>query len=219
MLVLTVSKVCTGADIADIPILNSRSNIEILVLTSKMRRELHVQFAMSAGFIWKQKRSNGALQFHYDALVTIPRLPCALRWPFKERNSTKSLCVLILSLTSVAGAMAQTNVGVSIGINQPGVYGQINIGNYPPPRVINQQPVLIVQSPVREPLYMYVPPGHQKHWEKHCRSYNACGRPVYFVREDWVQERYAGDHHGHDGQDDGQRRRKDERKRHKHEDN
>lgn len=138
----------------------------------------------------------------------------------------KKLAVLAASFGLVAGAFAQTNVGVSIGINQPGVYGQINIGNYPPPRVINQQPIVILQSPVREPLYMYVPPGHQKHWEKHCRAYNACGRPVYFVREDWVRERYDDEHRGHDGRDgrdghdrgNGHGRGDDNRRKHKHDD-
>lgn len=38
---------------------------------------------------------------------------------------------------------------------------------------------------------MRIPPGHQKNWSKHCARYNACGVPVYFVREDWYQERYA----------------------------
>ena len=42
----------------------------------------------------------------------------------------------------------------------------------------------------QQPLYLYVPPGHQKHWAKHCARYNACGHPVYFVQEKWVRERY-----------------------------
>ena len=77
----------------------------------------------------------------------------------------------------VAGASAQTNVGVSIGINQPGVYGRIDIGNYPAPAVVYAQPILIAPPRVAlRPVYLYVPPGHQKHWAKHCAYYNACGR-------------------------------------------
>jgi hypothetical protein len=98
-----------------------------------------------------------------------------------------------------AGASAQTTVGVSIGINQPGVYGRIDIGNHPPPIVVNPQPVIIVQQPVavvRQPIYLYVPPGHQKKWGKHCSRYNACGQPVYFVQEQWVVERYRHEHPG-----------------------
>ena len=100
---------------------------------------------------------------------------------------------MTLAACAVAPTLAQTNVGVSIGINQPGVYGRIDIGNYPQPRIVYPQPVVIVQSPVavhQQPIYLYVPPGHQKNWAKHCGRYNACGQPVYFVQEDWVRERY-----------------------------
>lgn len=102
-------------------------------------------------------------------------------------------------------AMAQTSVGVSIGIQQPGVYGRIDIGNYPAPRIIYPQPVVIAPSPVavyQQPIYLYVPPGHQKNWAKHCYRYNACGQPVYFVQEQWVRERYEERRH-HDGYDRG----------------
>ena len=56
--------------------------------------------------------------------------------------------------------------------------------------------------------YLRVPPGHEKHWSKHCAQYHACGRPVYFVREDWYQKEYVPrqyhrDHESHDnGHDD-----------------
>jgi hypothetical protein len=116
----------------------------------------------------------------------------------------KRLAILTLAVSALAPAFAQTSVGVSIGINQPGVYGQIDIGNFPQPRFINTQPILIAR-PVRyveqPPVYLYVPPGHQKNWAKHCYRYDACGRPVYFVREDWVRERYE-DHRRHDGHGD-----------------
>ena len=105
----------------------------------------------------------------------------------------KKLLVLALAACALAPAFAQTSVGVSIGINQPGVYGRIDIGNYPQPLLYYPQPVVIVPGPVavyQQPIYLYVPPGHQKNWGKHCSRYNACGQPVYFVREDWVRERY-----------------------------
>lgn len=118
----------------------------------------------------------------------------------------KKLVVLALFACAAAPALAQTNVGVSIGINQPGVYGRIDIGNFPQPLVVYPQPVVIVQSPVavyQRPIYLYVPPGHQKNWAKHCGRYRACGQPVYFVRDDWVRDRYEerrgrGDDDGHD---------------------
>jgi hypothetical protein len=110
----------------------------------------------------------------------------------------KNLIALVLAACAVAPTFAQTNVGVSIGINQPGVYGRIDIGNFPQPRIVYPQPVVIVQSPMavyQQPVYLYVPPGHQKNWAKHCGRYNACGQPVYFVQEDWVRERYE-EHRG-----------------------
>jgi hypothetical protein len=110
----------------------------------------------------------------------------------------KIAAVALVTLAWVAGsAFAQTRVGVSIDINQPGVYGRVNIGNYPPPMLVYPQPVIIAPTQVvvqRQPIYLYVPPGHQKKWGKHCARYNACGQPVYFVQEQWVQERYQQAH-------------------------
>jgi hypothetical protein len=88
-------------------------------------------------------------------------------------------------------ALAQTNVSVTIG--DPNFYGRIDIGNFAPPPVVYAQPV-IVQRVVRyEPpvVYLRVPPGHQKHWDKFCGRYNACGQRVYFVRDDWYLRDYA----------------------------
>jgi hypothetical protein len=119
----------------------------------------------------------------------------------------KRLIPLVLVALSAAPAFAQPQVGVSIGINQPGVYGRIDIGNVPPPPVVYAQPVVIAPSPVavyQRPVYLYVPPGHQKNWAKYCGRYAACGQPVYFVQEHWVAERYEenrrherDDHPGH----------------------
>ena len=112
----------------------------------------------------------------------------------------KKLAVVVLGACALASAMAQTSVGVSIGINQPGVYGRIDIGNFPQPRLVYSQPVVIVPAPIavhQQPIYLYVPPGHQKNWRKHCARYNACGQPVYFVQEEWVRERYE-ERRGHD---------------------
>ena len=111
----------------------------------------------------------------------------------------KKLLAIVFTLAAVAPTFAQTSVGVSIGINQPGVYGRIDLGNFPQPQVVYAQPMIIsppvnyVQQP---PTYLYVPPGHQKNWKKHCGRYNACGQPVYFVKEQWVRDRYAEGHRG-----------------------
>jgi hypothetical protein len=98
-----------------------------------------------------------------------------------------------------ASAVARPDVNVSVQINQPGVYGRIDIGRVPaPPVLLYPQPVLMVpgQVVVRQasPIYLHVPPGHSKHWGKHCHRYNACGQQVYFVRNDWYQRHYYPEH-------------------------
>ena len=111
----------------------------------------------------------------------------------------KAIVALALAAGAVAPALAETNVGVSIGINQPGVYGRINIGDVPPPALVLPQPVLIAPPPVsvpRRPIYLYVPEAHQHDWRRYCGRYAACGQPVYFVRDSWVRERYEHEHPG-----------------------
>ena len=113
----------------------------------------------------------------------------------------KQLATLAFVVATAAPAFAQTSVGVSVGINQPGVYGRIDIGNYPPPAVVYPQPVIITPTPVvvhRQPIYLYVPPGHQKNWGRYCGHYNACNQPVYFVEERWVRDRWEHEHRGYD---------------------
>jgi hypothetical protein len=134
-----------------------------------------------------------------------------------------SLGLALTALTLSAAASAQTNVGVSVSVHQPGVYGRIDIGNTPPPPVVYAQPVIIARPAVvvpAQPLYLYVPPGHQKKWSKHCHRYNACGQPVYFVKESWVRERYEEDrrHHHHDDHDHDHGPGKGKGKGHKHKD-
>jgi hypothetical protein len=112
----------------------------------------------------------------------------------KSNTKFARIAVAVLAVAGCASAFAQVDVGVGVTIRQPGVYGRIEIGtNAPPPPVIYRQPVVIAQPAVivaEPPMYLYVPPGHAKKWRKHCHKYDACGREVYFVREEWVQARY-----------------------------
>ena len=114
----------------------------------------------------------------------------------------KHFLLVALAACAAAPAMAQ-NVGVSIGINQPGVYGRVDIGNTPPP-VVYAQPVVI------SPGY-YV---EQRHWGRYCAQYGACGQPVYFVQEQWVRDRYEESHHRGHRRHDGWRDERDERHDH-----
>lgn len=112
----------------------------------------------------------------------------------------KKLVALALAAAAIGSAQAQ--VGVSINVRQPGVYGRIDIGGgLPPPALVLPQPVLISPPRVmveRAPIYLYVPPAHQQNWRRYCGRYGACGQPVYFVQDRWVRERYAEHHPGWD---------------------
>lgn len=104
-------------------------------------------------------------------------------------------CTLLASLLIAATATAAaTEVGVSISVGQPGFYGQIDIGNAPRPVLVYPQPVVIQRVQVvqpMQPVYLHVPPGHAKNWKKHCQKYDACARPVYFVKDDWYNTVYV----------------------------
>jgi len=68
---------------------------------------------------------------------------------------------------------------------KPGVYGRIHVRGTPPP-LIYAEPV-VARPPAastQQPLYLYVPPGQVRRWPQHCAKWDACERPVYFVRVD-----------------------------------
>lgn len=105
----------------------------------------------------------------------------------------KRYVVLLLLAASALPAFA-TDVGVSVSVGQPGFYGRIDIGNAPRPVLIYPQPVVIQKVYVAQPpppLYLHVPPGHAQKWSKHCHKYDACSRPVYFVKDDWYNNVYV----------------------------
>ena len=99
------------------------------------------------------------------------------------------LAALITATSAPAGA---TDVGVSVSVGQPGFFGRLDIGDYPHPQLLYQQPRMIRRVPEsRPPVYMHVPPGHARNWKKHCAAYNACDERVYFVREGWYNNQYV----------------------------
>ena len=105
--------------------------------------------------------------------------------------------ILAVTLCAAAAAPAlAADVGVSVAISEPGVYGRIDIGRFPGPQVIVPQPVIVqpgmVVGPPVQPIYMWVPPGHRRNWARYCAQYHACGYPVYFVRHDWYRREVRG---------------------------
>ncbi|HEX4325287.1 MAG TPA: hypothetical protein VH105_00635 [Burkholderiales bacterium] len=117
-----------------------------------------------------------------------------------------------LGLCAAAGS-AQAAVAVSIG--EPGFYGSIDIGGAPPPALIYNQPVIsgpaVYGAP---PVYLRVPIGYERHWDRYCYRYQACGRPVYFVQDRWYREAYIPHYHRMHG---GPGFRHEERREFRHE--
>jgi len=119
--------------------------------------------------------------------------------------------------TASMSALA-VDVGVSINIGQPGFYGQINLGSNMVPQLVLPQPVLIAPPPtgvVLAPLYLRVPIEYTREWHKHCGQYNACGRQVYFVRDEWYKREYAPRYRAHPEEFSEERHeRREERREH-----
>jgi hypothetical protein len=90
--------------------------------------------------------------------------------------------VLFVGIGTCRAGDLSVNVILS-GQVAPGVYGQVQLGNDRPPPVVYTQPMLIESQPrPPPPVYLHVPPDHARNWRKHCHEYNACNRPVYFIR-------------------------------------
>ena len=144
---------------------------------------------------------------------------------------SKKFALALGALAGIAGftapAMAQSAVSISVG--QPGFYGRINIGDVPQPRIVYAQPRVVERVVVEEePIYLHVRSGEARHWAEHCRYYDACGRRVYFVNDNWYNTVYVehyrehgehddrGYHHDHDDEDHDGDRRDDGKRHHKH---
>ncbi|MFC5497978.1 hypothetical protein ACFPOE_10580 [Caenimonas terrae] len=94
------------------------------------------------------------------------------------------LALLCAAIGPAAAAYLNTTAG---GVLRPGVYGRIEIGRSAPPPLIYPRPVIASRTVLPanvKPVYLYVPPGQVRRWERHCAKYRACDLPVYFVRMD-----------------------------------
>ncbi len=113
----------------------------------------------------------------------------------------KLIAALALASAAYVASAQAGDVGVSISIGQPGFYGQIDIGGYGPPQVVYRQPVLVERRNwYPAPVYVRAPQYQYGNWRRYCGLYNACARPVYFVRDDWYRNVYAPRYyqkHGH----------------------
>ena len=116
------------------------------------------------------------------------------------------LAVGFASLAMSGAALAQVSGSISLG--DPGFYGRVDIGDAPAPRFINRSPVVGIRvggAALPPPIYLHVRPGYERDWRHHCREYDACGQPVYFVRHDWYANTYVPhyrEHHRDEHRDD-----------------
>lgn len=79
----------------------------------------------------------------------------------------KRLLFAAVLLAATAAPALATDVGISLRIGQPAIYGRVDIGGYPPPRVIYRQPMVVERV------------------------------PVYVVQNGWYQREYVPRHHRH----------------------
>ena len=49
----------------------------------------------------------------------------------------------LAAMALLSGAAGATDVGVSVSVSQPGVYGRVDIGRFPQPQIVVAQPVII----------------------------------------------------------------------------
>ena len=94
-------------------------------------------------------------------------------------------------------ADAQTSITLQLG--QPSYYGPISIGYGAQPPIYSTRPVIVAPPRGRErwaqtynrPVYLRVPRNQARDWSRYCGRYQACNRPVYFVRDEWYRNVYA----------------------------
>ena len=128
-------------------------------------------------------------------------------------------CLALLLTTTAPAHAASIQLPAPPGLPKPPPlplpdFGRIDIGKLPLPRVVFPEPVIVRPPqgrPAPSPVYMRVPPGHAKKWDRHCHRYRACGQPVYFVEEGWYQD-VVVPHRREQGWDD----RRDHRRDHGH---
>ena len=120
----------------------------------------------------------------------------------------QTIFALILS-TLFMGSAWGDRVGVSIHLGHPNFFGEIDLGDLAPPPVIRERPILIKRARHSErlaPIYLRVPERHARNWSRYCYRYNACSRPVYFVKDDWYTSEYVPryrERHDEDHRDEG----------------
>ncbi|HXA47769.1 MAG TPA: hypothetical protein VNW52_09080 [Burkholderiaceae bacterium] len=114
----------------------------------------------------------------------------------------KTLLAVLLgaaAFSAYAGVDVNVNVGIPgvvvggpvVTVGDPNFYGSIDVGPAPPPPGMFTPAPGVVFGVGVTPMYLHVPIGHSHDWRRYCGVYNACGRPVYFVNDNWYRNSYA----------------------------
>lgn len=106
--------------------------------------------------------------------------------------------IAILSLAFLSPAFADVHVSINVGA--PDFFGRVDIAGAPPPALLLPRPVFIAPPGVNvtvEPMYLRVRPEESRNWRHYCSRYNACGHPVYFVKDTWYRNVYVPHYRAH----------------------
>ena len=107
--------------------------------------------------------------------------------------------LLAAAIFAVAASASAADIDVSISAGHPNYFGKIEIDQVAKPAVVFDNAV-IVRGKRRvdgaEPIYMRLPEKQVRQWSKYCSRYDACGTPVYFVKDEWYRNVYVVSHHG-----------------------
>ncbi len=107
---------------------------------------------------------------------------------------------------SIAPALA-ANVGISLTAGQPGYH---RIAMMPAIRTVYLSRCDRPGPGCRaSAIDLHVSHKDAKDWRKHCKKYNACAQPVYFVSESWYNRRIRKGHGKGDDKGQGKKQKKD----------
>lgn len=118
---------------------------------------------------------------------------------------SRSQRLLHVALLAISGAgmiyapAAEAQVSITLQLGQPSYYGPISTGYGIRPPVYSSRPVIVTPPRGRQrwsqasgqTVYLRVPPNQARDWRRYCGRYQACNRPVYFVRDAWYRNVYA----------------------------
>lgn len=94
-------------------------------------------------------------------------------------------------MLAAGSASAGTQINISIGDN--GYHGVLPALTGWRPDVWNASPVVAIGAAAAgiAAIYLNVPDKERRDWKRYCGKYDACGRPVHFVKDDWYRRTYA----------------------------